>query len=67
VDGRPVPINFTMSHLVPAMGNASDMKSVVDATKKAEMLLLISQLVPFAFMLFMSFSMDKVWGLYLML
>jgi hypothetical protein len=35
VDGKPVATNFTMNHLLPAMGITSDMKFIVDTTYKA--------------------------------
>jgi len=40
LDGKPVEANFTMRHLVPVMGKASEMKTVVNVANNAEIMLI---------------------------
>ena len=39
-DGKPVEANFTMRHLAPVMGKASEMKIVVGVADNAEIMLI---------------------------
>ena len=55
-----------MNYEIESMGPKSII-DVIDASNTTEKALVISLLVPFFFMIFMSFSMDRVWSLYLML
>ena len=59
--------NFTASHNLPSMIDSADTNSIMkigDYTKNSMLLTLI---IPFAFMVFMSASMDSVWSMYLMI
>ena len=66
-DGQSVPLNSTMSAEMPPMGNKAEMKQIITATETAKKMMIYTTLVPFVFMIFMSFGMEKIWCLYLML
>ena len=63
-----VKMNFTATTVLPSMSKddkeANTLLNVGESTKNSMLLTLI---IPFVFMLFMSVSMDRVWSLYLML
>ena len=59
--------NFTTSLYLPTMIDTADTDSIMklgDYTKNSMLLTLV---IPFGFMLFMSMSMDSVWAMYLMM
>jgi hypothetical protein len=66
-DGQSVPLNSTFSAEMPPMGNKAEMKQIITATETAKKMMIYTTLVPFVFMIFMSFGMEKIWCLYLML
>ena len=49
------------------MGKAAEMETLISSTENSEEMLIYSLVVPLVFMVFMSFGMEKVWSLYLML
>ena len=59
--------NYTMTTELPSMGKASEMKVLVQTAEKAGSAMIYTLLVPLGFSVFMSFGMEKVWCLYLML
>ena len=59
--------NFTSTFYLESMVESSDARQIMklgDYTKNSMILTLI---IPFAFMVFMSVSMDSVWSMYLMM
>ena len=66
-DGALVPVNYTTNlEILPTIGQA-DINTIVSLTNTAEKILVINFVIPFILMIFLSFSMDRVWSLYLML
>ena len=60
-------MNFTTIAWLPPMvdkDEATELMNIVDSSKNS---ILITLIIPFAFMVFMSVSMNRVWSLYLML
>ena len=49
------------------MGKTSEMPKIIETTERAEKLLVTTFVIPFLLLVFMSFGIEKVWGLYLMM
>ena len=63
-----MPGNYTLEVEVPPQAkSAEDANLIAEVGRSARFGLLFSLLIPFCFMLFMSVSMDTVWGFYNML
>ena len=60
-------MNYTLTYFMPAMVKASDAEYIMSMGDSAKNSMMISLVIPFAFMVFMSCSMDRVWSMYLML
>ena len=62
-----VKMNFTTTLYLPSMTSAEDSSSIMQLGENTKNSMLFTLIVPFCFMVFMSFSMDRVWSMYLML
>ena len=63
-----VKMNFTTSQYLPALAkDEEDSKAILNMGQNTKNSMLLTLIIPFCFMLFMSVSMDRVWSLYLML
>jgi hypothetical protein len=49
------------------MGKTSEMPTIIETTERAEKLLVTTFVIPFILLVLMSFGMEKVWGMYLMM
>ena len=58
--------NFTDSSDLPSMIDSADTNSIMKLGNYTKNSMLLSLIIPFAFMVFMSASMDSVWSMYLM-
>ena len=62
-----VKTNFTTTLYLPAMTTIEDAATIMSLGENTKNSMLFTLFVPFAFMVFMSVSMDRVWSMYLML
>jgi len=64
-----IEANYTLNDFkVPSQASSeAELKAVEQIGEQAEASMIFTLIVPFCFMLFMSCSMDRVWGLYNML
>ena len=59
--------DYTLTVLLPTIGKTLEMETLISTSEAAKEVIVYTLVVPLIFMLFLSFSIDKVWNLYLML
>ena len=62
-----VKMNFTFTFPMPSMLDPSDTDQLLSLGESSKNSMLLTLVIPFAFMVFMSVSMNRVWSMYLML
>ena len=66
--GINVKMNFTTSRVLPSLAKSeSEAYALLSLGENTKNSMLLTLIIPFGFMLFMSVSMNRVWSLYLML
>ena len=60
-------MNFTTTLYLPSMTPQEDSDSIMSLGESTKNSMIFTLIIPFAFMVFMSFSMDRVWSMYNML
>mmetsp|Transcript_2427 Transcript_2427/g.3710 ORF Transcript_2427/g.3710 Transcript_2427/m.3710 type:complete len:159 (-) Transcript_2427:1666-2142(-) len=68
VDEFPLVANYSLLTDVPQQaGSEEDFEEITSMGSSTQSSMLLTLIIPFAFMVFMSVSMNRVWGLYNML
>ena len=59
--------HFKTSSVLPELIDPKDVNKIMNLGEYSENSMLLTLIIPFCFMVFMSVSMDSVWSMYLML
>ena len=60
-------MNYTTTLYLPSMTSSEDSDTIMSLGEQTKNSMIFTLIIPFGFMVFMSFSMDRVWSMYNML